>query len=178
MARYNFYLKDKKAKKETSIILYVSYNSKFCKISTGLKILPSNWNYKKQNVKPQVSKSSEINNILSNFINDVEKVYLTLVNENVFITNDLIKNHFKSHITPKKEIDLFNFFDSHISAQKQLSKATISDYRQTLNTLTLFEKNTKYDVSFETINLTFYDKFKCFVLDHQNYSINTFSITN
>ena len=107
MARYNFYLKDKKAKKETSIILYVSYNSKFCKISTGLKILPSNWNYKKQNVKPQVSKSSEINNILSNFINDVEKVYLTLVNENVFITNDLIKNHFKSHITPKKEIDLF-----------------------------------------------------------------------
>ena len=174
MARYNFYLKDKKAKKETSIILYVSYNSKFCKISTGLKILPSNWNYKKQNVKPQVSKSSEINNILSNFIKDVEKVYLTLVNENVFITNDLIKNRFKSHITPKKEIDLFNFFDSHISAQKQLSKATISDYRQTLNTLTLFEKNTKYDVSFETINLTFYDKFKCFVLDHQNYSINTF----
>ena len=174
MARYNFYLKDKKAKKETSIILYISYNSKFCKISTGLKILPQHWNYKKQNVKPQVTKSSEINNRLSNFLEEIEKTYLSILNENIFITNDIIINRFKSDITPKEELDFFNFFDSHISAQKQLAKSTISDYRQTLNTLTIFQKITKYNVSFNSINLSFYDKFKCFVLDYQNYSINTF----
>ena len=174
MARYNFYLKDKKAKKETSIILYISYNSKFCKISTGLKILPKHWNYKKQNVKPQVTKSSEINNRLSNFLEEIEKTYLSILNENIFITNDIIINRFKSDITPKEELDFFNFFDSHISAQKQLAKSTISDYRQTLNTLTIFQKITKYNVSFNSINLSFYDKFKCFVLDYQNYSINTF----
>ena len=84
MARYKFYLKDKKAKKETSIILYISYNSKFCKISTGLKILPKNWNYKKQSVKPQVTKSSEINNLLSNFLEEIENTYLSILNENIF----------------------------------------------------------------------------------------------
>jgi site-specific recombinase XerD len=174
MARYNLYLKDKKAKKETSIIIYISYNSRFCKISTGLKILPKNWNYKKQSVKPQVAKSSEINNLLNNLLIEIENTYLSILNENIFITNDIIKSRFKSDITPEEKIDLFSFFDSHISAQKQLSKSTISDYRQTLNTLTLFQKTTKYNVSFNSINLTFYDKFKCFVLDYQNYSINTF----
>ena len=174
MARYNFYLKDKKAKKETSIILYISYNSKFCKISTGLKILPKNWNYKKQSVKPQVAKSSEINNRLSNLLEEIENTYLSILNENIFITNEIIKSRFKSYITPNEELVFFNFFESHISAQKQLAKSTISDYRQTLKTLSLFQKTTKYNVSFNSINLTFYDKFKCFVLDYQNYSINTF----
>ncbi len=174
MARYNFYLKDKKSKKETSIILYVSYNSKFCKISTGLKILPKYWNYKKQSVKPQVAKSTEINNRLSKFLEEIENTYLSILNENIFITNDIIIDRFRNDTNPKVELDLLNFFESHISAQKQLAKSTISDYRQTLKSLTLFQKSTKYNVSFDSINLTFYDKFKCFVLDFQGYSINTF----
>jgi len=174
MARYNFYLKDKKAKTETSIILYVSYNSIFCKISTGLKILPKNWNYKKQSVKPQVAKSSEVNNLLSNKLIEIEKTFLTLLNEGVFIDNKILKSRFKSDTSPKVVLGLFGFFDSHISAQKQLAKSTISDYRQTLNTLKLFQENTKFDMSFNSINLTFYDKFKCFVLDYQKHSLNTF----
>ena len=174
MARYNFYLKDKKSKKETSIILYVSYNSKFCKISTGLKILPKYWNHKKQSVKPQVAKSTEINNRLSKFLEEIENTYLSILNENIFITNDIIIDRFRNDTNPKVELDLLNFFESHISAQKQLAKSTISDYRQTLKSLTLFQKSTKYNVSFDSINLTFYDKFKCFVLDFQGYSINTF----
>lgn len=174
MARYNFYLKDKKAKQETSIILYISYNSRFCKISTGLKILPENWNFKKQSVKPQLAKSSEINNLLNNLLIEIENTYLSLLKEKIFITNNIIIKRFKSNITPEEKIDLFSFFDSHISAQKQLAKSTISDYKQTIQTLSNFQKTTKYNVSFNSINLTFYDKFKYFVLDYQNYSINTF----
>ena len=111
MARYNFYLKDKKSKTETPILLYISYNSTFCKISTGLKILPKNWNYKKQNVKPQVTKSSEINNILNNLLNQIEKTYLVLLDEKIFITNGLIKSRFKDNISPREELDFFNFFE-------------------------------------------------------------------
>ena len=174
MARYNLYLKNKKSKKETYILIYISYHSKFCKLNTGLKILANNWNFKKQRVKPQSSKSNEVNRILVSLLNTAEKTYLSLVDQGIYITNDLLKQQFKSNTTPQKKLDIFNFFDNHIKTQKQLAKSTLSDYRQTLNTLKEFEKNTKYLVEFESIDLTFYDNFKTFVLEHQGYSINTF----
>jgi len=174
MARYNFYLKDKKAKKETSIILYISYNSKFCKISTGLKILPKKWNYKKQKLKAQSSKSTETNNILNNILKQAEITYLSLVNEEIYITNEILKQSFKLNTTPIKKLNFFTFFEQHIETQKQLAKSTLSDYRQTLNTLIEFQRVTKYMVDFNSINLSFYDKFKTFIIQNQGYSINTF----
>lgn len=174
MARYNLYLKNKKTIRETSILICISYNSKFCRLSSGLKIKPNNWNDKKQNVKAQSSKSTEINRILNTLLNTAEKTYLSLVDEGVYITNDLLKQRYKFNTTPQKKLDLLNFFKNHIKTQKQLAKSTLSDYRQTLNTLKEFQKKTKYKVDFNSINLMFYDRFKTFVLDTQGYSINTF----
>ena len=174
MARYNLYLKNKRTSNKTSILLCISYHSKFCKLYSGLKIKPSNWNDKKQIVKAQSTKSTEINKILNTLLDTAEKTYLSLVNEGVYITNDLIKQRFKVNTTPQKKLDLFSFFHNHIETQKQLAKSTLSDYRQTLNTLIEFQRVTKYKVDFNSINLTFYDKFKTFVLETQEYSINTF----
>ena len=174
MASYNFYLKNRYSNKETPVLLYISYNSTFCKISTGLKILPKKWNHKKQKLKAQSSKSTETNNILNNILAQAETTYLSLVNEGIYITNEILKKRFKHDITPIKKLNFFTFFEKHIKTQKQLAKSTLSDYRQTLNTLIEFQRVSKYNVDFNSINLTFYDKFKTFIIQTQGYSINTF----
>ena len=106
MASYNFYLKNRNSNTETPVLLYISYNSTFCKISTGLKILPNKWNYKKQKLKSQSSKSTETNNILNNILTQAEKTYLSLVDEGVYITNEVLKKRFKLNITPIKKLNL------------------------------------------------------------------------
>jgi site-specific recombinase XerD len=155
-------------------LLYISYNSTFCKISTGLKILPNKWNHKKQKLKSQSSKSTETNNILNNILEQAETTYLSLLDEGIYITNEVLKQRFKLNTTPIKKLNFFTFFEKHIETQKQLAKSTLSDYRQTLNTLIEFQRVTKYNVDFNSINLTFYDKLKTFILQNQGYSINTF----
>ena len=174
MANYNFYLKNRNSHTETPILLYISYNSTFCKISTGLMVHPKKWNHKKQKLKVQSSKSNEANNILNNILKQAEATYLSLVDEGLYITNELLKKRFKLNTTPRKKLNFFTFFENHIETQKQLAKSTISDYRQTLNTLIEFQRVTKYIVDFNSINLLFYDKLKTFIIEDQGYSINTF----
>lgn len=174
MARYNLYLKNKNSSQKTSVLVCISYNSNFCKIYSGIKVHPKNWNFKKQILKSQASRSAEINRILSSLINVAEKTYLSLIEEGVYITNELLKERFKIKITPKKKTSFFSFFTNHINSQKQLSKSTISDYNQTLNSLREFEKETRYKIDFNSIDLKFYDSFKIFILEKKGYSINTF----
>ena len=48
MASINFYLKDPNSSKETRIYLQTLYAGKKCKYTTELRVLPAEWNFKKQ----------------------------------------------------------------------------------------------------------------------------------
>ena len=174
MANFNYYLKTKELKKEAPIRLHITYNSKECKVYTGLKSNSKHWNSRTQEVKHQVIQSTEKNKRLRQFKQQAENTYLQLVNEKVEITNSLLKERIYEIIEPKKTYNFFEFFEEYITNQKELAKSTLTDYNQTLSTIRLFEKEVKYKVLFSSITLEFYDKLKGFIMDKQGYSVNTF----
>ena len=51
MPSINFYLKDPNSSKETRIYLQTLYAGNKCKYTTELRVLPAEWNFKKQRIK-------------------------------------------------------------------------------------------------------------------------------
>ena len=174
MASINFYLKDPKSKRQTRIYLQTLYRGRKYKYTTPHKTTPKYWNKKKQEVKSvPYSGYQEINKGLHKIELIADKCYHNLINEDQFSRVNF-KECIESSLYKPDKIEFFEFFEEHINNQKQLVESTISDYTQTLNTLRLFQKETKYKIVFNSITLEFYDKLKGFIMDKQGYSINTF----
>ena len=173
MARLNFYLKNIKANR-TSIILSITYDSKQCRYYTGLSIEPNKWNNKKQQVKSQVEQSSLINKSLSNIRTVSESCYYELLNNGIHIDNDTLKHSIIEQITPTAILNFYSFTDEFLSDNKQYKTTTLTDYKRTVGLIREFEESKKYKISFESINMRFYDKFKAFVMGDLSQGVNTF----
>ena len=174
MPNINFYLKDPKSTKQTRIYLQTSNRGRKYQFTTPYKITPKYWNNKKNEVKSaHYSGYQEINKGLHKIKLITEKCYHNLINEDKFnrvnFKDCILRSLYKTDT-----IEFFEFFEEYITNQKELAKSTITDYNQTLSTLRLFEKEVKYKVVFSSITLEFYDKLKGFIMDKQDYSINTF----
>jgi hypothetical protein len=81
--KINFYLRDCKAVKKTSIVLVVRHFNKTLKLATGLSIAPTAWDDKKQ--RPVAGKSPYIREQLNQIESTTEKIlssagYLTQPN--------------------------------------------------------------------------------------------------
>ncbi len=77
MASVKFYLKDAKSKDETLILMKLYYGFKTpIKYSTGLKVLPSEWNEKKQRLKER--RSSELFEDTNDNLDRIEKQTMNL----------------------------------------------------------------------------------------------------
>ena len=82
-----------------------------------------------------------------------------------------VKNAIGIALNPEKEANrsLSDFFDCFenfiISGAKQKRIRTTKKYRTTLTKIHAFEKKEKYPITFENINMTFYEKFKNYLLD-------------
>ena len=175
MAAINFYLKVPKSTTQTRVYLQTLYQGTKCKYTTKLKTKPKDWNFKKQEVKTtHYSGYQEINTLLNKIKREAEKCYNNLLIEDTPFTPYAFRSRLDLALNKPNKIEFFEFFEEYITNQKQLAKSTITDYNQTLNTLRLFQKETKYKVVFNSITLEFYDKLKGFTMDNQNHSINTF----
>ena len=175
MAAINFYLKVPKSTTQTRVYLQTLYQGTKCKYTTKLKTKPKDWNFKKQEVKTtHYSGYQEINTLLNKIKREAEKCYNNLLIEDTPFTPYAFRSRLDLALNKPNKIEFFEFFEEYITNQKQLAKSTITDYNQTLNTLRLFQKETKYKVVFNSINLEFYDKLKGFIMDKQSHSVNTF----
>ena len=175
MPSINFYLKDPKASKETRIYLQTLYAGKKCKYTTNVRVLPAEWNFKKQRIKAtNRSRNHKLNSLLHEIESNASDCYNNLIGSGVPFTPINFRLALDNSLNQTKSIEFFEFFEDYIKNQKELAKSTITDYNQTLSTLRLFEKEEKYKVLFSSITLEFYDKLKGFIMDNQGYSINTF----
>ena len=175
MPSINFYLKDPTSSKETRIYLQTLYAGKKCKYTTELRVLPAEWNFKKQIIKEtNRSRNHKLNRRLNEIKSNASDCYNNLIGSDMPFTPVNFRTALHNSLHQSKMIEFFEFFENHIKNQKELAKSTITDYNQTFSTFKLFEKETKYRVLFSSITLEFYDKLKVFIMDKQGYSINTF----
>jgi len=109
---------------------------------------------------------------LQKFITELNAIYSYLINQHNYTSEEqlrleMIKKFFPDLAERKKssDVDLYNCFDDFLEVKKQeLSELTIKKYNTLKNRLKEFEGAKNYRITFESINLDFYDKFKSYLL--------------
>ena len=176
MAEVKFILKEPNSKTHTLIYLFFRFNTQRLKYSTGQKINPKFWNPEKQRAKETRSfpEYAGLNAMLDDLATKAKNVYRALINLGTSPTPqklklELNKSLFKEQVAQKKT---FLGFIKELIDQSARKHGTLKHWNQTLRLLTKFQKTTKKEVDFDTINLDFYNFFVQF-LTKEGYAKNT-----
>jgi integrase len=179
MAQAKFILKEPNSKEDTLIYLFYNFNKQRLKYSFGQKVNPKYWNFEKQRVKETKSfpEHVEFNSMLNNVETAINNIYRKLVNDNIVPTPQLLKENLNATLankqTVKNVVTLFEFIEELIKNSTKKA-GTIIHYKQTYRILKEFSTSIKKTISFDDINLDFYESFLKY-LHNRGYAVNTIS---
>ncbi|PSL01915.1 site-specific integrase [Cecembia rubra] len=191
MAKFNFYLREKKKDSETPILLFISFNGQRVKYPTGKTIHPKFWNEETQQAR-QVKDfpTAKIFNSNLKFIQDTAfKIFEDLtfrLERNPFPTEikteldrELKDLHQNTSTDPENKPTFMGLFKRFIheseqglrltASGKRFDKRSIQKYNTVYDKLEQFGK--RYHLTFETIDQNFYTKFVNY-LNKEKYSLN------
>ncbi len=177
MAQARFTLKEPNSKEDTLIYLFYNFNNQRLKYSFGQKVNPKYWNFQKQRVKETKTfpEYVEFNSMLNNIETSINNIYRKLVNDNITPTPQLLKENLNATLANKQSVTnlttFFGFIDDLIKNSTKKA-GTIVHYKQTFRVLKEFSGHIKKDISFEDINLDFYENFVNYLRD-RGYAENT-----
>jgi site-specific recombinase XerD len=177
MAQAKFTLKEPNGKADTLIYLFYNFNTQRLKYSFGQKINPKFWNFEKQRVKETKAfpEYAEFNSMLNSIETTINNIYRKLINDDIVPTPALLRETLDNTLLGKKDVQkqmsLFSFIDSLISNSTK-KQGTIIHYKQTLRVLKEYCSFESKNISFEDINLNFYESFVSYLYSRE-YAENT-----
>ncbi len=175
MATFNYYLRAPRAKKETPIVLFISDDGVTTKISTGERIDPKFWDFNKQTVKKSYTGSPELNQFLTAFKLKAQNTYRNKAIEGVRPGSTSLREEIE---LPKRKSNtefyfhLTNFIEEGKNT-KQFS--TIQKFKSLQNHLIEFQEKRRKYITFETVDLDFFESFSKFLIDVKKQNNNTLS---
>ncbi len=190
MFNYKFYLNKQKEdlKGLYPVMLLVTYNSQRIRKSIpGIKASLTSWDATKQRIskaaKDETENFADIHNAI---LVEVENRLIQLKKEIgvkiVSFSEDLLIARVFDNKTSKYNNFLYDKFDEYTDMIKPPIKAvqTGKSFVTSFNKIRLFEEKTGYKITFESINIEFFEKFRAFMLEEKKYGFNYFSkiITN
>lgn len=191
MLRTNFYLRRPKSTKKTPIFLRLFSRSKGLKYATHIQILPQYWDKNKQRIKPVagVENHLELNRYLDILKKVVDKSFWELTNNSDGIPPSLsiLKQEVDkrlSRVEKEPVITFMKFFQKIIDQSsagirlnpltgKVINPNTIRTYVTTLKHLQDFQKRFPVKLSFENIDLKFYNAFTEYLIKEKKLSSNS-----
>ncbi len=183
MTAINFYLREDTPGKEKPIYVFVGIGKKRYRVSIKEKIALAAWNKKEQ--RPRLPKMHDsVLASLYNRINTIETDLKKEFNKEAENGSTLTENEVKGIVTrclSETEIKIestgenfYSFADRFIeTATGKKTAGTIRTYRGTVNCLKEFERTQNVKVDFDTITLSFYDKFTSYLLNDRMLTKNT-----
>lgn len=170
MASYKFYLFDNKAKEETYIYLRLAQQKKTYKFYTELTIKPKDWNPEKGEARKTLIGYADFNELLKQRKEALKEIHLKLLRDNHFTVEHLRRLFYEKYnkVEKKSEVENFEtlsgFAKNYIdTVEVTKSKNTIIQRRQTLRLLREFETETRKRITFDRVNLDFYNDFVSFL---------------
>jgi site-specific recombinase XerD len=120
----------------------------------------------------------QINNLLDEFQAKAKKYFKDCTNQNIEITPAIVKDYFKGNglnlNKPKK--NLWEAYDEFLKAGQIEKSYNTNRNRKTIkNKLEKFQEETGYKMTFESINLVFFDLLKEHVLSTKEHGYNYLS---
>jgi len=192
-----FKLKDPNSKNPTLIFLKVYFNIQRFTYSTGEKIHPDYWDHDQKEepyriIYPRGEKFAELRRQLAEtdeqlkrYTTEIQRIYSNLIRSEINITSDLLKNEMDKvfKIRPDRQIlDLIGIAELVIRESEKgirqtinktvIKRNTIKGYTTTLNHLKTFKTQTGYKLSFDKIDMSFYNRFVKYFQD-KKHTTNT-----
>ena len=186
--KVNFYLKNKTTDGRYSVVLIANLNYHRYRYSTNIKVLPREWDMKRQIIKAKVTAS-----VLNEKLNQIAN-YATDYFENLSLGETPTQQSFKYHMdlaTGKKQPDdnsFFGFINRFcLTANKRMnpqgefiSYKTFKKYGYVRDALVDFEKhkrqtNNHFSLTFTNIDLAMMEEFKVYLADVRHLAPNTIS---
>ena len=168
-----FILKDPKSKGETPVNLVFWYDQLRMKISTGEMIYPKYWNKKTRRAKKtkHFTESKNFNTRLNNQEQDVLSAVRDHLNENKTILPKRLREELIDTLRPKPKQEPISFFEAIQECIDTTNRAytTQISYKNTLKTL----KDYNPKLTFDSIDMTFYESFIKYLTDKKKLGINT-----
>ena len=186
-----FALKLPNTEAESPIQFIFSLGKTRIRKSIGYKVEPKYWDNSKQRVKNVVNaiNKDEINrelNDLENYINEsvaeLRKSKSSLSSKDINRIIDNFKNDDEVENISSEFFDVFNSFieikTKMLPVNRGTRNQTVEAYKQALYFLNKFQSDTKYKITFESIDLDFYFEFIDYMQslekpDGKFYSLNT-----
>lgn len=175
----NFYLNyDPKSKDPDKVIFaYVRDKGNTIVLHTGERINPKFWNADKQEAKKGYIGSPELNTYLASYKEEIKKTIRILLTENFNLEfEDIKKALLKKFRKDENRTGFFDVFGLFLELRKtELSTAMINKYRVLRNHLLSFETETNFKITFNSIDMMFYDRFSNFLINEKEHTNNTVS---
>ncbi|MBC8181551.1 phage integrase SAM-like domain-containing protein [candidate division KSB1 bacterium] len=147
------------------------------KISTGERIHPKYWNNKKHKAKESKDfpEHQNFNDRLANQERNVMSTVRDHLNENKTILPNKLRVELVNILRPKPETETLNFFQSiqeYIDSTNKAPKTKIS-YGATQNILKEYSEILKTPLTFDSINMDFYEYFVKYLTETKKFAKNT-----
>ncbi len=192
MAKIKFYLKDSSLK-ETAIFARISYGAtdnntdkkKYIQLKyyISLSINPNFWNTKTNRARetkdfPQYPEFNARLNVIESTINS--KI-LKLENSSTTLSNEVIKKELDTILKPEiikagaidiKQMSFFQFID-HLIKTSPNKKTTLKSFRVVEKNLVEYQKAKKKKLTFQNIDIDFYNSFVDYLTKNLKLSKNT-----
>ena len=173
----NFYLNNdpKSPNPEKIIFAYIRENRKTFQLHTGERINPKYWNKEKQQAKKSLVGSPELNYFLNNFQEEIKKIIREVRTENLFADFETVKKSilekFKKNQNSAKFFDVFDDFIKIKSVD--FKENSIKKFITLKNHLLEFEKFENYPITFQNIDIIFFEKFRRYLIKEKQHVNNT-----
>ncbi|MCF8369437.1 MAG: site-specific integrase [Bacteroidales bacterium] len=164
-----------KPNKEVYIFYSVFYNGKRFRIYSGFNVKVNNWNKKKQEYRTNEPDYENKNSLLSKGKNEIETAINKARLGDIEITKQLVisKLSFSKHYEGDKSFT--DYFEEFIRVRSNSkAKSTVVVSKTTLKHLKSFSREYNYQLSFENMNLGFYEKFEKYIFKDLKLLNNSF----
>jgi integrase len=176
-----YFLDKPNGEAETAIYLFLRSGKLTIKLRTGQYIHPRHWNTKPDkngnHVNRKYTGHTDFNDWLDDLKKNVHQIYnqVTLGRDNVpveeireAVSGALVKKE------PQVSSGFFDHFQTFIDYKSAtMAPGTVANNKVVKGRLEDFSKDCGYKLTFERINLEFFDKFKTYLIKKKEHSDNT-----
>jgi len=159
---------------KTQIFLIFSFEGNRLRYYTGKRIEPKYWDKVKQRAKSSYSSAISLNQYLSTTANFLEDEFNQSQILGKKITIDSLKSALDNRFSQDEELNIFEKFDEFIESSKNVrASSTIRKYKTTINQLKRFGVEKKLNLTFDSFDLNFDERFKDFLISDLKLTNNT-----
>jgi integrase len=161
----------------TTIYLMYTYQGKPKYFSTGKKIEPIYWDAANQCVKRSYRGYTTLNDFIKGKKRDLESIVIEAQKRKIEPTLQYVERQYELLNTttlPEENKDFFYLYDCFIEANRGKKAFNTSKKQTSVRThIKAFEQHTKYQVTLESINLDFHNRFTTYLIKDKNFAPNT-----